>query len=79
MNVTYKHYSRDCASILKQMARDAKHEASLAKGTAGEGYQLGSLMAFHTVISLLQQQARAFKIPLAELDLEDIDPERELL
>ena len=79
MNEIYKHYSRDSATLLKKMARDAKREAMAAKGTADESFQLGSLMAFHTVISLLQQQARAFQIPLTELDLADIEPEKELL
>ena len=79
MSDTHKHFSRDCASLLKQMAREAKRESVTAKGTSDESYRLGSLMAFHSVISLLQQQARAFEIPLAELDLSDIDPQGDLL
>jgi hypothetical protein len=61
------------------MARDAKRDSVAAKGTPDERYRLGALMAFHSVISLLQQQARAFGIPLEELDLSDVDPERDLL
>jgi hypothetical protein len=61
------------------MARDAKREAAESKGTADESYRLGALMAFHSVISLLQQQAHAFEIPLEELDLSDIEPESDLL
>lgn len=40
---------------------------------------LGRLMAYHEVISLMQQQARAFGVPLENLNLNDIDPERGLL
>ena len=79
MNETYKHYSRDCCNILKQMARDAKRDADGAAGTGDEGFRSGSLMAFHAVISLLQQQALAFQIPLADLDLADIEPMKELV
>jgi len=79
MSENHKHFSRDCASLLKQMARDAKRRATAAKGTTEESYELGCLMAFHSVISLLQQQAGAFGIPLADLDLQDIEPERDLL
>lgn len=61
------------------MARDARQEAAEGKDTADESYRLGALMTFHSVISLLQQQARAFEIPLEELDLSDIEPERDLL
>ena len=36
-------------------------------------------MAFHEVISLMQQQVQAFGIPLEDLGLDDIQPEKELL
>lgn len=78
-NESYKHFSRDCANLLKQMAKEAKRRATEAKGTTDESYQLGSLMAYHAVLSLLQQQARSFQIPLGELDLADIEPEKDLL
>jgi hypothetical protein len=42
-------------------------------------YSLGYLMAYHEVISLLQQQAVAFGISLESLGLHDIDPENDLL
>ena len=61
------------------MARDAKRDADGAAGTGDEGFRSGSLMAFHAVISLLQQQALAFQIPLADLDLADIEPMKELV
>jgi hypothetical protein len=76
---TFIHFSRDCSSLLKEMARDAKQRAVSCAGTVDESFRYGELMAFHAVISLLQQQARAFGIPLATLDLSDIDPERDLL
>ncbi len=71
-------YTQDLCALLKEMARRAKAE-SLTASAKDKEYTLGRLMAFHEVISLMQQQAEAFGIPLAQLGLEDIHPERDLL
>jgi hypothetical protein len=42
-------------------------------------FESGYLMAFSYIIGLMQQQAEAFGIPLEELRLEDIDPDKDLL
>ena len=36
-------------------------------------------MTYISVLSLMQQQAVAFGLPLSDLSLEDLDPERDLL
>lgn len=71
-------YFRDFVHLLKEKAVAAR---SAYVSSTGEDrlFNEGRLMAFHDVVSLLQQQARAFDIALADLDLEDIDPERDLL
>lgn len=71
-------YTLDLCALLKEMARKAKME-NQASSDKDKEYSLGRLMAFHEVISLMQQQAEAFGIPLARLGLEDINPERDLL
>ena len=40
--------------------------------------RLRRVMAFNEVISIMQQQAEGFEIPLAELRLDDIEPDRDL-
>ena len=40
---------------------------------------IAALMAFHEVVSLMQQQAASFGLDLADVALDDIDPERDLL
>lgn len=44
-----------------------------------DDYELGYSMAMYEVISLLVQQAQVFDIPLVELGLAEIDPERDYL
>ena len=41
--------------------------------------ELKSISAFHRVVSLMQQQAGAFDIPLSEINLHDIDAEKDLI
>ncbi len=36
-------------------------------------------MAYYEVLSLMQQQAEAFQLPLEALALEGLDPERDLI
>ena len=73
-------YLRDFGLIIKEKALDAKKSANETVVTDGDrGFSLGRLMAFHEVVSLMQQQAGAFGISLAEIGLDDIDPEKDLL
>ncbi len=71
-------YIRDLGVLLKEKALEAKEE-SRSVPEDERAFALGRLMAFHEVISLMQQQARAFGIPLKELGLDDIQPEEDLL
>jgi hypothetical protein len=71
-------YTLDLCALLKEKARQAKADCQ-AVSNKDEKYLLGRLMAFHELISLMQQQAEVFGIPLAQLGLHDIDPERDLL
>ena len=65
------------------MIKERAIEARKAKDSDGprsrDGFSLGRLMAFHEIISLMQQQASAFGISFEEIGLGDIDPERDLL
>jgi len=76
---TTANYLLDLGTLLKEAARKAKTEARAAAGTDGHGFALGRASAYHEVISLMQQQAAAFQLPLRVLSLADIDPDRDLL
>ena len=75
----YENYLRDLGCVLGKLAIEARRDRDAARGTADEEFRSGYLLAFHTVISLLQQQANVFQIPLTELQLADLDPENDLL
>jgi hypothetical protein len=71
-------YVHDLSVLLKEKALEAKKESRSAPESE-RAFALGRLMAFHEVISLMQQQAQAFGIALEELGLDNIQPERDLV
>lgn len=72
-NEKYKNYLGDLGTIAKEYARESINEYKAAKGTSEEDYKTGYMMGFHRFITLMQQQADSFDIPLKEIDLADID------
>lgn len=80
MTDTFRLYLRDLGEIIRERALEAKKEKAAEKpGSDGELLQSGRLHAFNEVISIMQQQAAGFEIPLRELRLDGIDPDRDLV
>jgi hypothetical protein len=75
----YENYLFDLGVLLKEKAIEAKQAKDALSNHEARGYELGRLMAYHEVISLMQQQAVAFDVSLNEIGLEDFDPDRRLL
>ena len=71
----FQNYVLDLGTLITQMAIDAKS----TKLQSPNPYQLGRLMAFHEIVSLMQSQAQVFGIPLSAIGLADINPEKDLL
>jgi hypothetical protein len=47
--------------------------------TVEDAFAKGLAQGYYEVISVMHHQAGAFGIPLADLALEDLDPERDLI
>jgi len=75
----YKNYLMDLCLIIKENAIKAKKESELLRQGNNKEYSLGYLMAYHEIVSLIQQQANAFGIELIEIKMKDINPEKDLL
>lgn len=71
-------YLHDPSAMSKEGALEARQQRVEASAKDVD-YATGRLMAFHEVISLMQQQADAFGIDRADLELRDIEPERDLV
>lgn len=72
-------YLRDLTFLIKEMAREAKRNSDASTNDTDRALSLERLMTLHEVVSLMQQQAEAFNIPLADIGLDDIDPEKDLI
>jgi hypothetical protein len=73
------NYLEDLGCHIKELAIGAKRARDATKEPEDRAYAIGRLMAFHEVVSLMQQQASAFGLQLTDLCLADIEPERDLL
>lgn len=65
----------DVAVELLEKAREAKREA----GASGSDYDKGRHLALYEAVSLINQQATAFGLPLERIGLGGLDVDRELL
>lgn len=72
-------YLRDLALLIKDLARKAKATRDATANDTERALSLERLMTLHEVVSLMQQQAEAFNIPLGDIALDDIDPEKDLI
>lgn len=71
----YRNYLKDLGTLLRDQALRAKAD----KAAKPDQYNIGRLMTFHEVISLMYAQCEAFGIPLADLGWANIDPDAEYL
>ena len=75
MSVAHANYVLDLGHLVAELALEAKRE----RDESSEKFSQGRLMAYHEIVSLMTQQAHAFQIPLAEVGLNEIDADRDLL
>jgi hypothetical protein len=71
----YQLYLRDLGYLIRELAIESKQTATEKQSDFSIGYMAG----FHRVLSLMQQQAEAFEIPLVDLALDGFDPDIELV
>lgn len=71
----YENYLYDLGLLIKGMAIESK----LVENQRQTDFSAGYMAGFHRVVSLMQQQAEAFDIPLEELGLDGIDPDADLV
>lgn len=65
----YKNYLITLGEVLTEYALDAKTQKNLSIGTKDEDFKTGYLCGFYRIITLMQQHAEVYEIPLEELGL----------
>jgi hypothetical protein len=69
-------YLRDLGHLLREQAQATR---DTAREKRDDAFLQGEAHALYSVVSLMQQQAEAFGIPLDDLAMGGMDPERKLL
>lgn len=68
----YEAFSVTVGEALQEMVTEAISKKAESIGTDSEVFQTGYLSALHRVITLIQQQADLFDVPLEKLSLDKI-------
>jgi hypothetical protein len=75
----HEDYLFDLGLLIKERALEARRQRDESpQGSPEREFQSGRVLAFNEVISIMQQQAEGLGIPLTDLRLEDIVPDRDL-
>jgi hypothetical protein len=75
MSDTGMNYLRDLVGLIVEKSKEAKQE----RDSSNSDYDIGRLMAYHEVVSLIQQQAEVFDLSYDEIGMPQINPEIDLL
>jgi len=78
-NEKFKNYLRDLGQLVKEHALAAVNEREEHRGQPTQEFYDGYVLGFHRLVSLMQQQALAFGIDLKDLQLDEIEPDRDLV
>jgi hypothetical protein len=79
MSHRHKDYLFDLGFLIKERAIEACRQRDALPRDSGEReFQAGRALAFNEVISIMQQQAEGLGLPLSDLRLDDIEPDRDL-
>jgi uncharacterized protein (DUF3084 family) len=71
----HANYLRDVGLLLKERALQAQRD----RVQAPSEFEDGRVMAYYEVISLLRNEAETFGLGPDDLQLHDIDPDRDLI
>jgi hypothetical protein len=74
---SHQNYLRDLGDHLRRMGEEAR-DAVAASSDDDRIFQQGRRMAYVEVLSLMEQQAAAFDLPLSDLALDGFDAARDL-
>lgn len=74
-----RNYIQEISCLLKDYAKQAKIDADRPKEGDSADFNDGFLMAYYQVIATMKNQAPFFGLTQEELNLSDIEPERDLV
>ncbi len=76
--MSYRDFLQEIGETIRNRALEAKEELRSCIRDTADFHFGGRLMAFNEVVSILQQEALGFDIPLEDLGLQGLNPDRDL-
>ena len=76
---TIENYIKQTIEYLKEDVMVAKENYLKSKNSNSKLFNDGVLMGYYYVVTLLKQQAEAFGINANDLNLDNIDPDKDLI
>ena len=74
----FEHYLFDLGRLVREYALAAVEERQKQEDSTSLEFYEGYILGFHRIVSLMQQQALAFGIELEDIQLEGLEPDRDL-
>jgi hypothetical protein len=78
MSDVHANYLLDLGRFVREAGEAAKMDVAAATDDERQ-FQEGRRMAYHDVLSLMQQQATAFDLPLHDISLDGFNADRDML
>jgi len=78
VDAKYKYFLVDMGDLMKEEALDAKAARDTGE-FAGTPFTRGVAIAYRQIVTFMQAEAKRLDIPLIDLKLHDIDPDRDLI
>lgn len=72
----FENYLHDLGVLLRELSCEAKARAN-ERGR--NDFDMGYMTALHRVVSLMQQQADSFNLPLEQIAMSGLDPDTDLV
>ena len=78
MSDVHKNYLFGLGYLLREKALEAKEDQQQARGSGDKAFESGRLMAYQEVMSLLISEAESFQLPIEDLHIDGLEPNRDL-
>jgi hypothetical protein len=78
-DVQWQNYLIDLGRLVKEYALAAVEEREKYRNESTQEFYDGYVLGFHRIVSLMQQQSLDYNIDLKEIQLDSIEPDRDLV
>ena len=75
----YSNYCLELGTLIREAAVEGKRQMESAQERVDRSYEMGRQMAYHEIVSLMRQQAKACGLSMPDIGLDGLDPMRDIL